>query len=289
MRRVTWPAAAAALAIAGCGGQRAAGPPEDDQQMRLEEAAQNAFEAGDYERAEHLLLDSLQRAYLRDDAETAAEAAYLLAACRARRGDYDLARAALRDARREVASSSPTRRGEIALLEAKIASRQGETAEADRLIAEALAAAPPPALAAHLLLLRGEVACERGDAAAARAALRQAGTSAATEAARRRLEGRIARLEGDPGAAAAAFDAEAELQRAALQYDAMAEALARAAAAYAAGDDWLAAADRYLRAGRSGKLQGLVESTAWLTEAAAAAERAGDASLAAEARRWLAG
>lgn len=89
-------------------------------------------------------------------------------------------------------------------------------------------------------------------------------------------------LENDPLYAAAAFDREADLHRAALHYTAMSDALGRAGAAYAAGGVWAVAANRFLRAGRSAPLQGADADAVYWLERAIAAARTGDVSALAE-------
>ena len=105
---------------------------------------------------------------------------------------------------------------------------------------------------------------------------------------RAELAGCIQFQEGAFQNAAKSFDEAVELHRKALHYALMAEALARAAAAYQQSGETGKAANRFLRAGRSAQLQEMAEKAIqWLTLASALGRRAGKPETAKEADRRL--
>lgn len=109
-------------------------------------------------------------------------------------------------------------------------------------------------------MLKGTIACEQDDPARARTALVEADqyqvVNVPLSAARERLAGNIFLLEGDPAAAAAAFDRAAALFQEARHYRDMAITLRLAGEAYRESGDTQRAEDRLSRANRSLAAQG---------------------------------
>ena len=220
--------------------------------------ARTAYEQGDFATAGRLYRRGLLRAREIDDAALAADAAYNLAVAEIGLGRYDAADALLRQADYDAGRAS-TGRADIRLVLAKTAYLRGRPAEALAL-ADRAAADAGPRLRLQAAILRGQIHADAGRAEAASGELRLAAALAgatrdaeqpAIAADRAKLDGSIARLEGRPDAAAASFETEASLLRAARRFRDLSRALARAAAAHAAAGRPALAADRYYLAARS--------------------------------------
>jgi tetratricopeptide (TPR) repeat protein len=279
--------------LTGCGKRAVSPQPADSLQEQLDHAAYTAFHQGNFEEAVRLYDQSLQRAYLRDDAEAIAKALYNLAISHARLHHVDTARAFLQEARTILASIPEAQLADVFLEEAEVAYRQGDLDGAWRLIDEGLKATlpAPDAVKMALHLLRGRIAAERRDLSLARQALAasdQYRHDSLTTAARAQLVGSIALLEDKPLYAATVFDQEADLHRSALNYTAMCGALMRAGEAYADAGAWQQAANRFLRAGRSAQLQGMTrEAIDWLERAIATGRKGNAAHIAEQAYERL--
>jgi hypothetical protein len=135
------------------------------------------------------------------------------------------------------------------------------------------------------------IANERGDSAGIKrevAALSNT-NSAVQRADHQELTGHLAMIEGDWDEAVLAFDEAAAIRRQLLDYRGMVQALAKAGEACERAGRSTAASRRYLRAGRSAALQRNSEQARiWLKRAAQLAEKAGQDSIANEARLQLA-
>ena len=240
---------------------------------------------------------ALRRARAIDDPTAIADSAYNLGACLLQANRPDEARTALTDSEAETVRAaarpgSGANLADVLLLEARAALLAGRpedaVAYATRLTTDR-ASHPSPAEQVQADALKGNIACDARDLAAAQRELAQARrdegdrTEPATRAAADGLEGRIRVLSGDPARAAPLFDRQAEALRQAELYHEMALALARAGRAWADAGVPALAADRMFRAARSLASQGAGEdrdeSDGLLREAADAARRAGNAAL----------
>jgi hypothetical protein len=164
----------------------------------------------------------------------------------------------------------------VLLVRARLAyARHGGAGNPDPELDAAIAAvlddprsAPTPLHRLQVAVLRAEIACDRGDPAAAGRHLDEArglagGTGpgvaavpAAVWAGIAGASGRLHALRGDPRSAAAAFDEQAGLARQARRFADMARALARAGEAHAAAGDPRLGADRLYRSAASYLAQG---------------------------------
>jgi len=282
----------AALVLAACGGGRRVRPASPDPELaRRIEAARAAYEQGLDAEAARQYGRAASYAYRRDDLPGAASAESNRAVCLMRLGRHDEAAAALDRAVHARRLDGRPPGPDLVLLQAKLAYETGERdtarARAEEVAADPTAE-PPWRVAAHAI--RGLVAADGEDVAAARRALAAMGspTTDHGRAEQALLAGRIALLEGRTADAAANFDGEAGHRRASLAYLSMARALARAGAAHEELDRPGPAARRFLRAGRSAAEQDLPDlASPWLQRAEKLADKAGDATTAAAARRWL--
>ena len=156
----------------------------------------------------------------------------------------------------------------LLLAEATALYRIGAVAEADR-AAQPIQRAADAVAAARATFLRGLIADERGDEAGLSAAVdRLSGAKTqALEADFAELAARLALRRSDPVRARQQAARAAELRQQTLDYRGLARALAiEGVAAERAGDD--AAADLFLRAGRSAATQGdKADARKWLGRA----------------------
>ncbi len=259
-------------------------------------AGRSAFDQGLIEQAATLYQRALKRARVMDSAMAIGDAAYNLAACHIRLGQFEKASALLAEAKTEVLSV----RGDISdivLVEAKVARLQGRPAEALALTEQVLSGAVATSTNSHRLqahLLRGQIACDKGDAALAVQQLQMAEkfatgmSDAGIRAGLSRLAGRIYLIQKEPVRAAREFDRETFLLQQAEQYAQMASALQRAAASYLQAGNYRLAADRYFRAARSSFAQGQNSAALELGNLAlSAADNAADQKAVARARALL--
>ncbi len=298
---------AACLTLAACAApeshRRSAGVPADPPSSadveftQLMSTARVAFDRGLIEQAAGLYQQALRRARLMDVATAIGDAAYNLAACRIRLGQFDQAHALLIEAKAEIASIHGNI-ADVQLVQAKLARLQGSPDAALMFADQVLSApgsSPSDGHRLEVYLLRGQIACDRKDADLAARELQTAVNYAdraadpALLAGLSGLAGRIHLLKKEPMMAAQAFDREASLLRHAEQYAQMMHALKHAAEAYLlAGNDGLAA-DRFFRTARSLFAQGEMAAAGRLAQRSlAAAENAGDQSAMARAKALLA-
>ena len=247
-------------------------------------AARLAYERGDFGQARQLYRQALTRARAVDDAGLAADAAYNLAISEIALGNYAVAEQLLPEAVYD-AGRAASATDDILLLRAKVAYLREQLPEALAIASVVADSRAALALRLQAMLLRGHIFCERGELAPARSELQRVqGLGAAADAKlppairadRAKLEGMIARLEGNLAAAAGLFDSEAELLRRAHRYRDMGYALARVADAYLAAGQPDLAADRYYLAARSLDARGEhATAQAFLASSLAAADKAG--------------
>lgn len=246
------------LTLAGCAARPTA-PPKDKELSQAGDLARAAFEDGAIAKAVELYRKALNRARVMDDATEIGNAAYNLALCHTILGRLDQASASLAEAKAafERSGSPPA---DVLLLEATIAQRQGNLEQALSLADQVLSASPDESHRFQVALLKGTVAYEQDDAPRARIALAEADQHHVANtpllASRERLAGNIFLLEGNPAAAAAAFDRAAALFQEARHYRDMAITLRRAGEAYREAGDTQRAEDRLFRAKRSLTAQG---------------------------------
>ena len=260
----------------------------DAEQKQLNEWGRAAFDQAEYERAAELFAESLSRAQLRDDDDAIRDAAFNLAASKGRLRQYADAREVLRRAHVAIVARPDDLNADCMLLDGYLAYRLGELEEARRITR--LGLNRPGDLRSAFYLLEAYLGCAAGDAAAARASLGKAPIAPGDLrliAERAWINAEIAMLEGRPAEGARDFDQAAGAYRRIGHYVGMAESLAAASRAYDAAGDQASAANRWLRAGRSAKLQAFPEADDWLRQAIEAARAVHDEALAAEAAAWL--
>ena len=271
------PLAAALLVLTGCGGSAKNAPPGKmvDTELAQElSAARATFSRGAWPQAASLYRLALKRTELMDDPAEIANAAFNYAATLVQTADYDGARLALAEAKVEaVRAAAPT--SDIVSLEAHVARLQGKLDDAARLSDAVLAdkaASAEDRLQATLV--KGQIACAKSDATAARAIAAQArtliagGTSPSFAAGIAELDGCIALLDHNPALAAERFDRQATFLREGRLYGDMVRALGRAGQAYADANQPAPAADRCFRAARSAIAQNDLTTARPLLEAA---------------------
>jgi tetratricopeptide (TPR) repeat protein len=242
------------ILLAGCSSAPKA-TPQDATLIRLGHAGDIAYNLERPEQAAEQYRAALARARMRDDATAIADAGFNLATAELRAGQPQTAMRTAADMRAELA-----RRGivdpDFDLISATALFRLHNLAAADQ-TAASLTGGRDPALANAAWFLRGLIADERGDPAGlGRAVASMTPTADPADVAELR-----SRLTQDRSLALHAAD----LRRDRLDYRGMARALALAAQFT---PDASAAADLYLRAGRSAATQGdAAEARLWLGKA----------------------
>ncbi|MCX6995844.1 MAG: hypothetical protein NTV49_01855 [Kiritimatiellaeota bacterium] len=254
----------ALLAVAlstGCSSPRAARPVDPAVAM-LAGAARKAFDRGAVEQAAAQYGRALDRARAADDAAEIGNNAYNLAACRLVLGQPAPARPLLREAR-AAALRAGRPAADVLLLDAKAARQQGQTAEAAQLTDDLLRAPAVQGRAAWrlaALTLKAQLGCDAGRTPTQELAqvriLALDQTDPVLRAEVENLLGRVAQLDQEPRRAAASYDKEADWLQRGGRFREMAQALARAGAAYAQGGQAAEAANRLYRAARSLQAQG---------------------------------
>lgn len=222
---------------------RPQGPPEDQALARLAHAGDTAYRLERPEEAVTQYQASLSRARTRDDATAIADAGFNLAAAELRTGRMQAAIATAQEVQDELARRGLRDYG-LDLVMATALFRVGDLQNADR-IAEEVTTRGSHQLADQGWFLRGLIGDMRGDRVILQRALSSLSPSA-DPADIAELQARIDR------SSVVALKA-AGLRRDALDYRGMARTLALAAQLTPGAD---AAADLYLRAGRSAAGQG---------------------------------
>ena len=259
-------------ALAACARAPSAAPPVDEALLRMGQAGNVAYDLERPKEAAEQYRTALARARERDDSGAIADTGFNLAVAQLRAGEPAEALRTARTLQAELGRRG-TNDPAFDLVAATAQFRLGDRDGADRLAAR-LTSGTTPALADPAWFLRGLIADERGDRAGLDRAAAALGPSAdpadIDELRARRLRDRAAALHA------------ADLRRDALDYRGLARALALAASLT---PDAAAAADLYLRAGRSAAAQGeKAQAQAWLTQSRA---RAADPQLREEADRAL--
>jgi hypothetical protein len=227
--------------------------------MPIDETLQRETRAGrlayELERADEAVARyrvALTRAQERDDLGAIGDLGYNLSVANMPGRALADARATRGELERRGAKTFPA----LLLAEATALYRLGSAADADA-IAARVAADQDREAAARAIFLRGLIADERGDAAGLAAAAASLGlaTTPSLQADAAELAARLALRQGD--AARARQDAlrATSLRQDTLDYRGLARALAIEGAAAERGGDSAAAADFFLRAGRSALAQ----------------------------------
>ena len=273
------------IALFGCATTKTAKPVDPDIGV-MAAAANKAFTHGQVEQAARQYARALERARAADSAGDICDQAYNLAACLMILGQPAPAQVLLREARTE-AQRAGRRATDISLLEAKTARLAGQRDEALRQT-EALLTLQPPlehAMRIQALLIKALISCDAGQIPTVEQKeirlLALDVSDPAIQAEVAQLLGCCALLEKEFSHAAAAFDREATWLQKSGRFREMAQALARAGAAYAQAEQSAEAADRLARAARSFFAQGdAVGALRQIEPALVAAKRAKQDELA---------
>jgi hypothetical protein len=263
------------LLLADCGGSApdTGAPPTDEMLQRQTHTGQLAFELERNEEAAAQYRTALSRAQARDDPDAIGDTGYNLAVAELRANAPDKALADARATRIELERRGSEPFPALLLAEATALYRTGAAAEADR-AARRIQRSEDADAVARATFLRGLIADDRGDEAGLAAAA-DALTTAKTppfEADSAELSARLALRRGDPARAREQAARAAELRQRTLDYRGLARALAIEGVAVEHAGDKIAAADLFLRAGRSAAAQDDKKSaSAWLHRAASLA------------------
>lgn len=277
--------------MAGCFGGGSKGPKPDPGLVSALESATKAYSKGDLSGAESAYRAALSRARAMDDAQATGDAAYNLALCLSRKGEFDPAKAFLAESRRAYTRTAGLP-DDVMVLESRIALRRGKTARARELATAVLnrqrRSGAAGTLKANLLL--AEVALEEGNAGEAATHLTAAGRAPKDvwkDGLRARHEHALARVAAASDQWADSADhreKEAVEWRSAKRYAQMATALGRAGDARMQAGEPSAAFDLYYRAAAAFHGQGdILQAVDVYGKSLEAAERAGMRELPAEA------
>ncbi len=289
--RAALPVLLAAL-LCGCGGA-ANGPAQDEQLVRALSAARAAYLQDQPELAAGLYREALERARERDDQAAIAAISHDLGAAELQKGDAKAALETARTALEELDRRGMRDMAPLRLVEAVALYRLGRSAEA---AASARLAAnderADPVVRARAVFVEGLVAAQSGDVAGVDRALSRLPASNPQQpelvADRTELTAWRASLAGDARQARQGFLAAADGRRQALDYRGMGRALAAAGDAAARDKDIAAAADLYLRAGRSAMIRGeTAQARLWLAQAGTLATRARTPEVLAQSRALI--
>ena len=259
------------LLLAGCGGSapNSTAPPTDEVLQREEEAGRLAYQLERGEEAAEQYRAALTRAQERDDLAEIGDTGYNLAVAELqanapRRAVAD-AQATRSELERRGAKPFPT----LLLVEATALYRTGALDAADR-TAQLVQRGGEADAAAEASFLRGLIADERGDEAGLAKAvdLLDEAKTPSLEADSAELAARLALRRSNPSRGEQEASRAAKLRQTTLDYRGVARALAVEGTAAERLGDRSAAADLFLRAGRSAAAQGDKSSArAWLSRA----------------------
>ena len=255
MTRSGW---ALLLLLAACssGSEQPAGPSEDQTLMRHEQAGRIAYGLDRPDEAVAQFEAALKQAQARDDLQAIGDLSFNLAVAQLRANRPQDALETAQQARAELIRRGSQPFPSLVLAEATALYRLGRESEADALAAEIEGKGDADA-AAGASFLRGLIADEAGNTDDLRRALaRLSGASAPLRRAdQQELQARLALRQHDLAGARVAAMQAAGIRQEAFDYRGMARALAVAALAAERAGDGEAAADLYLRAGRSAAAQ----------------------------------
>jgi hypothetical protein len=257
--------------LVDCGGSAPpdSATPVDETLRRETRAGRLAYELERPDEAVTRYRAALTRAQERDDLGAIADLGYNLAVAELRANLPDRALADARATRAELERRGAKPSSALLLAEATALYRNGAAAEADAAAAR-VAAEGDIETAARATFLRGLIADERGDGdrlAAAAAAL-GAASPQSLQADAAELTARLALRQGDSERARRDANRAAGLRQETLDYRGLARALALEGESARRAGDTPAAADLFLRAGRSAAAQHDEETARrWLKQA----------------------
>ena len=231
--------------------------PIDETLQRETHAGRLAFELERDEEAVTQFRAALARAQERDDPTAIADNGYNLTVAELHANAPDRARADARATRMELERRGAKSFPALQLAEATALYRTGAVTEADRM-AQVVQHSDDAEAAARATFLRGLIADDRGDVIglAADAAALSAAKAAPFEADVAEIAARLTLRRGDAALARQQAARAAELRQATLDYRGLVRALALEGVAAERAGDKAAAADLFLRAGRSAAMQG---------------------------------
>jgi tetratricopeptide (TPR) repeat protein len=258
----------AALA-GGCGGSKTPATPVDPVMERHADAGAVALALERPQQAVAQFRDALARARERDDAAAIADLGFDLAVAELQANQPDAALKTANETEAELTRRGVAPVAALQLAEAVALYRTGQPATADKLAAQVESADDPDA-AARGAFLRGLIADDAGNIGGLKTALGKItgvpGAEHQADAAE--LSARLALRGGDARRARSEAEQAADLRRDLLDYRSLARSLALAARAAELSGEIPAAADLYLRAGRTAAAQGDMPSAKiWLTQA----------------------
>lgn len=258
----------ALLFLAACGGSNPppAGPPQDQTMVRYQEAGHIAYDLDRPQEAVRQFEEALRQAEARDDLAAIAELSFNLAVAQLRANAPQDALATTARIRAELGRRGASPAPALLLAEATALYRTNDAKAADTLAAE-IEATSDPDVSAGASFLRGLISDETNDIDGLQAAYQRLG-SAKTPirlADRQELEARLALRQDNAAQARSAALQSANTRQEILDYRGMARSLSVAGKAAEQAGDNEAAADFYLRAGRSAAAQGdAVTARPWL-------------------------
>jgi tetratricopeptide (TPR) repeat protein len=282
------------LVWSGCGSslQVPERPAGDENLELLNQAARRAFDRGRIEQAEAIYRRALERALVRDDANAIVDARYNLAVCLMKLDAHADVLQLIGQAETELSISDQPRLADLLLLKALLyykTARPDDAWEVTRHIMS-MTHQTAPDVRSRTHFLRGLIAAEREDMVQLRDEIAALGDprNPILRGDLMELNGHLAMGEQNWSAAVKALDGAVVLRRETLDYAAMAKVMALAAEACNKAGKTTAAAQRFLRAGRSAGLQADYDSARrWLGHAEQLAGEAGEDQIAHEARFYL--
>lgn len=244
------------LAACGCAKDAPPAPPEDQTLARNAEAGQNALRVDRPEEAAAQFQAALKQAEARDDLNAMVEISFNLAVSQLRANRPLDALGTAQRAQDELARRGGAPSPPLQLVEATALYRTGQADQADTRAA-AIETGADPESAAGASFLRGLIADDAGNADGVQNALARLPVEGGPVRAADRfeLQARLALHQSHYDSARAAALQAAEIRQVGLDYRGMARALAVAGSAAERAGDSEAAADLYLRAGRSAAAQ----------------------------------
>ncbi len=251
-------AAITLLLLASCGASAPppAGPPQDQAMARYQEAGHIAYDLDRPQEAVRQFEEALRQAEARDDLAAIAELSFNLAVAQLRANAPRDALATTTRIRAELGRRGATPAPALLLAEATALYRTNDAKGADALAAQ-VESATDADVSAGASFLRGLISDETNDSDGLQAAYQRL-ASAKTPirlADRQELEARLALRQNDPARARSAALQSANTRQEILDYRGMARSLSVAGKAATQAGDNEAAADFYLRAGRSAAAQ----------------------------------
>ena len=267
IKTATW--LAVGCLLAGCSSKPVdPGPKEDPTLAQHQRAGELAYSLDRPDEAVAQYQSALAQAEARDDLTAIGNLSFNLVVAQLRANQAAAALATAHQAQAELQRRGSASFPALDLAEATALYRTGDAAQADRAAARLQTGTDADTLASASFL-RGLIADERSDGAGLDAAIQALGSAGPgntgdqqgtalkpdRQADLAELQARLARRQGDFAKARQQALLAADLRRNLFDYRGLARALAVAADAAERGGDAAAAADLYLRAGRSAAAQ----------------------------------